>query len=86
MWLLTVATGVRVGVEQSGSSSHGDTVGEISAFVVTLIGDSTWSIRHNRSKKSILILLKLKKQSEGREARQCLYIFRDLKGKSNTLN
>ena len=53
MWLLTVASGVCVGVEDSGSSSHGDTVGEGSAFGVTKNGDSLCSIPLKRSKNSI---------------------------------
>ena len=53
MWLLTVATGVRFGVEQPGSSSHGDTAVEGSAFGVITDGDSICSITHKRSKISI---------------------------------
>ena len=53
MWLLTVATGVRFGVEQPGSSGHGDTTGEGSAFGVNTDGDSICSIPHQRSKNSI---------------------------------
>ena len=53
MWLFTVSTGVRFGVEQPGSSSNGDTAGEGSAFGVTTDGNSICSIPHKRSKNSI---------------------------------
>ena len=43
---------MRVGVEGSGSSSHGDSVGEGSAFGVTNNCDSMCFIPHKRSKIS----------------------------------
>ena len=48
--LLTVATGVSVGVEQSRSSSHGDTTGVGSAFGANNNFNSICSIPHKRSK------------------------------------
>ena len=51
-WRLTVVTGVRVGVEQPGSSSHGDTARKGSVFEVINDGDSIYSILHKPSKNS----------------------------------
>ena len=46
--------GVRVGVDESASSSHDDTVGEGSDFVVTNNGDSICSISQKLSKIQFL--------------------------------
>ena len=46
-------TGVRVGNEQPGSSSHGDTAGEDSACGVTNDSDWIYSIPHKPPKNSI---------------------------------
>ena len=51
MWLLLVASGVCVGVEDSGSSSHGDTLGDGSALGITKKGESIYSIPLKLSKK-----------------------------------
>ena len=52
MWLVTVTTGVRVGVEQPGSSSHGDTAGEGPACGDTN-DDSICSIPYKQRNNSI---------------------------------
>ena len=48
---------VLLAIEQPGSSSHGDTVVEESAFVVTKNGDSICSIPHKQSKIQFIIVL-----------------------------
>ena len=55
IWLFTVATEVRLGVEKPGSSSHCDTAGEGSAFGVADDGDSICSIPQEWSIKPILL-------------------------------
>ena len=44
---------MQVGVKKSGSSSHGDTVGEESSFGVTNNGDTNCSYAHKPSKNSM---------------------------------